>query len=907
MKKVLSLVLVIAMVLSSFSFAFAANFEDVEGDYEDAINTLVALGVVTGYEDGTFKPERVVTRAEMAKLIVEILGYGDLVAGSKSNFADTQGHWADPWIALAAGRGLVIGTGDGKFTPDRTVSYDEAITMIVRALGYSDNSNELAGMTWPTNFKVKAAELKLTKDVALNAAGADRGGVAQLLYNALEATLVTVDSDGNVIKTQDSDKEDVLLLSRLASYDKGFNVTTATVDPKNKKYAAELVDLEPYMFQNLKVYLNDDDQVVYVKGTNSLVVEGTVDKVTADKGEVVVAIEDANEKIQKVTFTAADVDTNVAAQIFENGAIKVGNKSYKQLEDTETIKIVANDVNGNGRIDGTASGDKAEVLGIVTTQQTKAARIEKEYVEGKDKIDIFLLPVDSSGDVDLDAVKVTGAVDSLEDIKEDDVVVEYKADDDSVTRLVVSRDTVEGKVTRVDGNNFYIDGTKYTLGLAPYGIVADDLALGDEGVFYLDHNGDIVDFDGDSQSPTAYAVVIGTAKGTTTTKFSSTSIDDYPQIKLATQDDETIVFDVYAKLNSKGELTGAVKLDGKALTDSDLFSADGKGSITGIGDKILVKYGLNSDGRVNKIEIVDTTPTPDGGIDTTKSSFKLASDAIVFDEDDDYAVVNPDRLKNDINGRIVYNKNGQIQVIITEDVKAGSVAVYAYISKINPAYNNAGDEVQAVVAFMEGAKNDPVYTDDVGVVDDGANKVYALDLDGEVITEANVVTAAAVKATDISARTGMIKTAATGWLPLAENATIVGVKGTTVNLRDLYDIEVDETNIQVYVDDGEVVFIVIQEEDAETPVDPVDPEDPEEITATYEKRNLFGADVLYIYLSDNSELDNVVMVTVNGIDYDTHKVIEDKDVISLNFGTVVEIETVTVTMASGDTVVAETK
>ena len=896
----------IAMVLSSFSFAFAANFEDVEGDYEDAINTLVALGVVTGYEDGTFKPERVVTRAEMAKLIVEILGYGDLVAGSKSNFADTQGHWADPWIALAAGRGLVIGTGDGKFTPDRTVSYDEAITMIVRALGYTDDCNELKNMTWPTNFKVKAAELKLTKDVKLAAEGADRGGVAQLLYNALEATLVTVDTDGNVIKTQDSDKEDVLLLSRLASYDKGFNVTTATVDPKNKKYAAELVDLEPYMFQNLKVYLNDDDQVVYVKGTNSLVVEGTVDKVTADKGEVVVAIEDANEKIQKVTFTAENENTKVAAQIFENGAIKVGNKSYKQLEDTETIKIVANDVNGNGRIDGTASGDKAEVLGIVTTQQTKAARIEKEYVEGKDKIDIFLLPVDSSGDVDLDAVKVTGAVDSLEDIKEDDVVVEYKADDDSVTRLVVSRDTVEGKVTRVDGNNFYIDGTKYTLGLAPYGIVADDLALGDEGVFYLDHNGDIVDFDGDSQSPTAYAVVIGTAKGTTTTKFSSTSIDDYPQIKLATQDDETIVFDVYAKLNSKGELTGAVKLDGKALTDGDLFSADGKGSITGIGDKILVKYGLNSDGRVNKIEIVDTT-TPDGGIDTTKSSFKLASDAIVFDEDDDYAVVNPDRLKNDINGRIVYNKNGQIQVIITEDVKAGSVAVYAYISKINPAYNNAGDEVQAVVAFMEGAKNDPVYTDDVGVVDDGANKVYALDLDGEVITEANVVTAAAVKATDISARTGMIKTAATGWLPLAENATIVGVKGTTVNLRDLYDIEVDETDIQVYVDDGEVVFIVIQEEDAETPVDPVDPEDPEEITATYEKRNLFGADVLYIYLSDNSELDNVVMVTVNGIDYDTHKVIEDKDVISLNFGTVVEIETVTVTMASGDTVVAETK
>ena len=60
------------MVLSSFSFAFAApKFEDVTGDYEEAVGVLAALGVVTGYEDGTFRPERIVTRAEMAKLIVE--------------------------------------------------------------------------------------------------------------------------------------------------------------------------------------------------------------------------------------------------------------------------------------------------------------------------------------------------------------------------------------------------------------------------------------------------------------------------------------------------------------------------------------------------------------------------------------------------------------------------------------------------------------------------------------------------------------------------------------------------------------------------------------------------------------------------------------------------------------------
>ena len=71
MKKVLSLVLVIAMVLSSMSFAFAGTFTDVaDTDYTKAIETLTALGVVTGYEDGTYRPEKVVTRAEMAKLMV---------------------------------------------------------------------------------------------------------------------------------------------------------------------------------------------------------------------------------------------------------------------------------------------------------------------------------------------------------------------------------------------------------------------------------------------------------------------------------------------------------------------------------------------------------------------------------------------------------------------------------------------------------------------------------------------------------------------------------------------------------------------------------------------------------------------------------------------------------------------
>ena len=182
MKKILSLVLVIALVLGSFSFAFAATPADVvDTDYEEAVEVLMALGVVNGYPDGTYKPERVVTRAEMAKLLVEALGYGQL-AGGTAPYSDTAGHWAAGSIGLASGIGLVQGYPDGTFKPDATVSFDEAVTMILRALGYTDES--LRG-AWPTNYKIKAIDLGLYDDTSAQTGGADRGNVAIMLFNAL--------------------------------------------------------------------------------------------------------------------------------------------------------------------------------------------------------------------------------------------------------------------------------------------------------------------------------------------------------------------------------------------------------------------------------------------------------------------------------------------------------------------------------------------------------------------------------------------------------------------------------------------------------------------------------------------------------------------------------------------------
>src|SRR6056297_4280130 len=120
MKKILSLVLVLSLVLGTFSFAFAEGHlpEDVVGeDSEEAVATLMALGVVDGYDEGTYKPEKMVTRAEMVKLIIEAQGYGELAKGSTTTFVDAQGHWAEKFIGFAASMKIVKGYPDGTFKP----------------------------------------------------------------------------------------------------------------------------------------------------------------------------------------------------------------------------------------------------------------------------------------------------------------------------------------------------------------------------------------------------------------------------------------------------------------------------------------------------------------------------------------------------------------------------------------------------------------------------------------------------------------------------------------------------------------------------------------------------------------------------------------------------------------------
>lgn len=118
---------------------------DIEGHWgEKDILRLVSLGVVGGYEDGTFRPEAGITRQEFAKMVVLAAGL-EPDAEPELTFADTDeiAEWARGYVSAAVRAGIITGVGDNRFAPTDPVTRAQAATMIMRSLGEVGTSLEL--------------------------------------------------------------------------------------------------------------------------------------------------------------------------------------------------------------------------------------------------------------------------------------------------------------------------------------------------------------------------------------------------------------------------------------------------------------------------------------------------------------------------------------------------------------------------------------------------------------------------------------------------------------------------------------------------------------------------------------------------------------------------------------------
>lgn len=184
MKKIQSIVAGLLAVALLTCSASAMSFPDVPKDsnYSTAIENISELKIMVGDTQGNFNPDKIVSRAEMATIICRMLGKTENLTTSNVFDDVPTTHWANPYIAKVAELGIVSGYGNGKFGPSDSVTYEQAITMVIRAIGESESAVRYGG--YPNGFIQVAEERFLLEGIqAKQGQGLSRGSVAMLLYN----------------------------------------------------------------------------------------------------------------------------------------------------------------------------------------------------------------------------------------------------------------------------------------------------------------------------------------------------------------------------------------------------------------------------------------------------------------------------------------------------------------------------------------------------------------------------------------------------------------------------------------------------------------------------------------------------------------------------------------------------
>lgn len=212
----------ILFTLSSPALA-SSNFSDVQDTVTATnVDVLQLLGAVSGSGSDRFSPNANLTRAEFCVMAINVMGKADQVSlyTTRTIFQDvTARHWARGFVNLAASTTiggtdnnaasrLISGVGNGNFQPDAPITYAQAVTILMRMLGYSDTQ---AGTVWPAGYLNLAKSISLTDGLSLSPnVPITRAQTAQLFVNLLS----TKTSSGSpYYSTLGSAKKDVILLA----------------------------------------------------------------------------------------------------------------------------------------------------------------------------------------------------------------------------------------------------------------------------------------------------------------------------------------------------------------------------------------------------------------------------------------------------------------------------------------------------------------------------------------------------------------------------------------------------------------------------------------------------------------------------------------------------------------------
>lgn len=617
-KKLLGAVLACAMIFgvvstASVSAALPPDMED--SNYAEAVETLGALGIMVGdAETGLFRPNDAIKRSEFAKIAVTALGLEDVAESSNypTKYPDVvEDHWANGYINVATNQKLVIGDDTGTFRPDDTITYAEAMTILVRVIGHEPSALSKGG--YPAGFLVVGTENNLNRNVSASSnTPATRVMVAQMTFNALTANMMEQTGFGDnpeytvVDKTLLTDKlhtqkiRGQVVATSQTKLEGSGSLRRGEVQVGDTIYQlADGVDATNLLGYNVVFYLQEDDYgdeyVILIRPEES---KNSSLTITADNVE---NVEDGDSRKVLSYWVNKETDNRVSEAYISNDAKLIYNGK------TETLDNATINLNGKAGKVNLLDTDRDNTYDLVFVTEYKNIVVEEVMPSTGKIIDKYGAPtitLDPNND-DLDyTIEKAGELISVEDLQEWDVLSVAESKDKSIYRIIAVKDAVEGTVTEIRDDEIKINDTLYKIA----NNYTDSISLEDEGTFYLDVEGKIAAVDATSTMSSNYAYLVNAAM--------QGGVSDSLELRLFTKDGETVVLTVADKVRLNGE-------SGKTAADAlELLAPD---------DTVvnqLITYEQNSDGKVVSINTAQDN-TSSGKIDTENfTKNKVLSDAV---------------------------------------------------------------------------------------------------------------------------------------------------------------------------------------------------------------------------------------------------------------------------------------
>ena len=820
LKKVLALVLAFACAFTMFAGAAFTDSADIKDANTEAVDTLVALGVINGYTDGSFKPNGTVTRAEMAKMIYVLrTGNSDASAynDDKTSFTDIGSHWARGYIKYCQSLGIIAGKSNTKFCPNDKVTAQEAAKMLLVTLGYDATKAGLTGAGWASKTNALADENGLLEDVTTSfTAACPRQYAAQLIYNAIFAHTVVL-RDGEYTN-----------MNLVTSADKGADNYNPTIGKKYMGLEEAIGEL------NNISYDEDKDEFTYtVAGYSKPILKSSKDYSNLYGLNVDVLYKTTSNKTTVYGIYAKDssiVASGVLGdlEIVKNDAkkIKIDGTEYKLTDTTSDVLMVE-------AISGTAF-KKAD---------TKSKKYDNKLVDSTDlnpviadaaqayKFDLLDTTDDDKGDkiivhpVTVAKVSYAGTKsitagdnytfekhDIADGIKKDDYVVITPADNTAKHRAnIVKAEVVTGKINGKKSSDVKVSDTWYTSVIG-----TDDVNNGDTCDVVV-YNGYAFNFDvtAESSKDILYVSAVGKYSAMTGESDGTVKVRAYftdgtnKEIKVRKVDGN--------KVTAVSDVTTDTLYTYKSTDDGYELTTLRNDKTTGV-SKNLAGYNdvvtATTNAYQNKKFVGDVVT---GTSTTTSKTASIADDAVVFvkykdGSSTDIKVMTGKSVANW--GNTTWNAAGQALIAESNGIDYVKVGALVNTSAVRP---NASDD--ALYGYLlEDAYTTQIGSDDTDVIAyhiwngttdptvyekiDGTNvtasnllkkgSAIRYELDGEYVTKAANTSIFADKATPV-AITGIeykskgavtYRTASTG----SGAATTMGMDG------DCVYIAVDDEN-----------------------------------------------------------------------------------------------------------------